>query len=70
MKEPVYECQNCGAELERHQQGKVTWCTNCQVAWDKGFSDGMFAQRRLSEAPDLYKMIDIMEALEPFRVRE
>ena len=71
MKEPVYECQRCGATLERHQQGKVTWCLTCQVTWDMGFNDGMRAYRALmdkvSSPGDLAKAV---EQLAPFIVRD
>lgn len=72
MKEPIYECQRCGATLERHQQGKVTWCSRCQETWGMGFWSGIKAHNKVMDLVDSYDIEAMMhdEGLLPFVVKE
>ena len=70
MKEPIFECQNCGRELDVNQIGKYTWCTGCQMAWDAGFNEGIRTGRRLLELTgDLGDWLRVMEETLPYKVR-
>ena len=72
MKEPVYECENCGRDLKSFQIGQVKWCTSCQIAWDVGFNSGMRAHKQIIDKgyDEMKDYIEAMKAFEPFEVRE
>ena len=67
--EPVYECQQCGATLERKEQGVYTHCRTCRLFWDSAFMMGFQHARDLLSASSIVEMKNIMDDVAPYRVR-
>lgn len=66
--EPIQECLRCGTTLERNQQGKVIWCTRCQLTWNEGFREGLRAYRDLMSLSDMRDMDRLIESKSPYAV--
>lgn len=70
MKEPVYECQQCGRTLERTEQGIYTCCRACRLFWDSAFMMGFQHAKDMLGASSIVEMKNIMEDVAPYRAKE
>ena len=72
-KEPIYECERCGKTLERHDQGRYTWCETCRKVWTDGFDAGFKAYPIVIGGGRGESVLSVLRDLDnwlPFKVRE
>ena len=68
--EPIYECEVCGATLEKWQQGRYRWCTTCQKVWDDGFNTGIQHYKTITACDTPMEIASAYEAVAPYIIRK
>lgn len=68
--EPIYECQQCGATLERKEQGTYTYCRACRLFWDSAFMMGFQHAKDMLALSSIVEMKNIMESVAPYKVKK
>ena len=56
--------------MEKGQQGKVRWCTECQRVWQKGFDCGLQNHDEFMNAGSITEAAFIVDRVAPYLVRE
>lgn len=69
MNEPVYECEACGATLERWEQGKYVWCGRCRSIWGMGFDAGLKHAEQVKSTDSAMGIVYLVECIAPYTLK-